>query len=207
MAMRLPGWTVLLIALGTAAHGQDAPRNVSPEACLDTGTACLAFCAQQQGIYFEASRHEVCEASCKRQYADCRDTGASRVDAGRAAEEANAAQPPAESREAKRALRTEFATRYGVEAWVHDQVLVANPFLLKGKVIAIPARFVWAPAEDEAIFKLATEFLVSGVKPGQFEGKGFVVLAVRVLGVKTVNFKDGEAIVPHTELVGVYECT
>ena len=54
---------------------------------------------------------------------------------------------------------------------------------------------------------LATEFLVSGVKPGQFEGAGFVVLAVRVLGVKMVNFKDGEALVPHTELVGAYECT
>jgi hypothetical protein len=200
-------WPLLLIALTAAAQAQDSPRLVSPQTCLDTGTACLAFCAQQQGIFFEASQREVCAASCTRQYAECRDTGQSRVDAGRAAEEANAAQPSAESREAKKALRNDFATRYGVEAWVSDQALVANPFLLKGKVIAVPARFSSASGEDEAVFKLATEFLVSGVKPEQFQRIGFVVLAVRVLGVKTVNFKDGEAILPHTEFVGVYECT
>jgi len=208
--MRVLAAILVLCTTTQTVLAQDPPApavRYSQEDCMRSGMACMGLCAQQQGFSYDAARRPVCEASCREQFNACRETGADLVDPYRAVHQAKADAPERPSKAERKALRDKFASQFGIEKWVRDEELGANPFVYRGKVVALPTRFAWAPSEDEAVFFHRRDILVSGLSSEGFKGASFLVLAIRVLGAKAVKFSGGPATISHGEFVGVYHCT
>ena len=81
-----------------------------------------------------------------------------------------------------------FVQRSGAR-FVSTQELRANPFVFKGKVVAVHAVFKRMASETQAVFYYGGDwFVVSGVPPAQFTCHGASIMVVgRVLGTADVK--------------------
>lgn len=107
--------------------------------------------------------------------------------------------------EPRRVLRVDFGKRTGVQDLVRMDELKANPFLYKGKTVAVLTSFQQMLSENEAVFMqygfVATPGLyVSNVPSTRFRQNQQMVLAFKVIGIKK------ELALPHGEYVGEYFC-
>lgn len=103
---------------------------------------------------------------------------------------------------AKQTLQRRFVSQYGVSQWVGDGQLTANPFVFQNQVVAVSARFMRMTARTDALFSGGAPFVVGSVPPTLFRGYEPVVLAVRVVGMRTIE----TATVPDLRFVGYYRC-
>ena len=100
----------------------------------------------------------------------------------------------------------EFTRKNDVEYWPSMEELSVNPFIYKGKKVAIVSTFNTMLTATQGIFKSdGKSFVVSNIPKGLFKSKERVVLAGRVLG-KTEIKMGFTLFVPHLKYVGVHFC-
>lgn len=100
----------------------------------------------------------------------------------------------------------EFTRKNDVEYWPSMEELSVNPFIYKGKKVAIVSTFNTMITATQGIFKSdGKSFVVSNIPKGLFKSKERVVLAGRVLG-KTEIKMGFTLFVPHLKYVGVHFC-
>ncbi len=110
-----------------------------------------------------------------------------------------AAAGRARAAQAKQTLQTSFVSQNGVNVYVSDSQLTANPFTYKGQVVGVRSRFTKMVSESDAVFTFNSPIFVGSVPSTRFRGSEDVVLAIKVVGIK-----EG---VPYGTYVGVYQCT
>jgi len=125
--------------------------------------------------------------------------------------EARAAALEADKR-AKQVKFEEFSRRYGVQQWVRDSELVANPFVFQGKVVATQVTFQQMISETEGLFavdgSVPTMILASSVPRGLFRVKAACILVGRVLGAAEVAVPMlGKTQGPKLSFVGAHVCS
>lgn len=99
-----------------------------------------------------------------------------------------------------------FARKNNVEYWPSMEELSVNPFIYKGKKVAIVSTFNTMITATQGVFKSDGEpFVVSDIPKGLFKSKERVVLAGRVLG-KTEIKMGLSLLLPHLKFVGVHFC-
>lgn len=112
--------------------------------------------------------------------------------------------------QAKQAVRSNFVSKFGAQQLVNEQTLTTNPFVYKDKVIGVHTAFGRMIAADEALFYHdgvgMRAIVVSGVPATRFTSATPVVLAMKVRGTKAIKTAGGEAVLPHGEYVGIFEC-
>jgi hypothetical protein len=101
-------------------------------------------------------------------------------------------------------LQRDFASRYGIGRWTTIDKLAANPFAFRDAVVGVSAEFIRMVAERDALFgnSLEPTLLVTGVPSTRFSSSERTILALRVLGMKSV----GGAPLPYLRYVGDYRC-
>ncbi len=107
----------------------------------------------------------------------------------------------------RKAARDKFASATGVSEFVKNQdILVANPFPYRDKVIAVRADFSRMTSENEAEFG---KLLVSGLSATQFtEANKPSVLAIRISGLtKIKTASGGKEIRPSGVFSAIYFCS
>ena len=104
------------------------------------------------------------------------------------------------------ALKDKFSSLYGVKEWTDDRALSRNPFVFKNDVVALVTVFSKMLSEDEALFVHNEPVIVSGVPSTLFRNSEHSVLAMRVLGNKTLKLLSGETTASFGQYVGVYKC-
>ena len=101
-----------------------------------------------------------------------------------------------------------FMKNMEVEQVSNIGALSVNPFIAKGKVVALPAGFVNMVSEDEGLFGSPRSggygkvILVSEMPTTRFTSAEDVLLAGRVLGNKVWRSPAGEMMLPHLKYVG-----
>lgn len=110
--------------------------------------------------------------------------------------------------QAKQNIRNKVFAELKIEKFVSEDAVAANPFIYKNFVVGMFSTFRRMLSESEAVFSYQSkEVLVTAVPSTRFKGNESVVLAVRILGNKTLKVAGGEIILPYGEYVGVYQCT
>lgn len=110
---------------------------------------------------------------------------------------------------AKRAVYLSRLQAAGVQESATVGKLAANPFVYKGTIVAVQARFVSMISESEALFKWdgLTAF-VSGVPSDRFVQEEGVLLVGKVSGNKAWRTAAGaEMFLPHLQFVDAVETT
>jgi hypothetical protein len=103
------------------------------------------------------------------------------------------------------ALRQKLASDYGIEAFSSVQELAANPFPFRGRTIGLSVAFGRMVSESEALFSSNGELIVARVPSTAFRGTESVILAVKVIGYKSVKMPvGGENTLPYVEVIGAW---
>jgi Domain of unknown function (DUF4189) len=101
-------------------------------------------------------------------------------------------------------FRIAFMDRHRVEAVVHQDVLRANPFPYKDKIVAVPSHFQQMLAADEAQF---SGIIVTGVPSVLFTRQNMAaVIAVRISGMRKAKTAFQEVSLPVGVFVGAHLC-
>jgi hypothetical protein len=126
-----------------------------------------------------------------------------RIAAVRAEEEA------AREQQRRMQAKSELNTKYNIQNWVNGGQLAVNPFVYKGQVVAMLARFDRMISENEGMFvDGGNAFMMSKLPSTLFQGNAYVVAIGRVTGNRTVKTPfGGEANIPALEFLGVYDCS
>ena len=110
---------------------------------------------------------------------------------------------------ARAAARAACEARFGIQQWVEDIDLTANPFRFKGQIVGVRTLFQKMVSADEAMFRSSGRFdgadilIVSGTPPLAFTQSGQrAVLAIKPEGMKKL---DGTNI-PDLRVVAVVDC-
>jgi hypothetical protein len=142
--------------------------------------------------------HEAIEKSSPRGQAEHR----ARIEQAKAAQELERRRIA----QAKPAFRAKVLSDLEAQGWATEAQLATNPFVFKGRIVAIRTRFDKMLAEEEAVFSLNREIVVGGVPATLFRGNEQIILSVKILGNKAVKTGVGEIILPYGEYVSVYFC-
>jgi len=98
-----------------------------------------------------------------------------------------------------------FVKKHNVDAWPKLKKLSANPFVYKGKTVAVVVTFSKMLSETRGIF--GEEIVVSNIPTGLFMEKIRVVIAGRILGQMAVKTPfGGEILLPHFKYIGAHFC-
>jgi uncharacterized protein len=119
--------------------------------------------------------------------------------------------------QAKENLRNGFIAKYGIQQWANRSNIAANPFVFKDKVVGIVAMFGRMISENEAVFGnidcasgyagyCGDAVTLSNVPPTAFTGKENLVIAIKVLGTRTISAPNGNTIVPDLKYLGSFKC-
>lgn len=104
-------------------------------------------------------------------------------------------------------LQSEFVTQNGVQMWVSPQVLKANPFPYKGKIVAMVLPFQQMVGDGEAIFGGSFDLDAYGVPNTSFTRPGMMAaIAVQIDGLKQIKMLGTDMAVPYGGYKGSYIC-
>jgi hypothetical protein len=124
---------------------------------------------------------------------------------GEIAREASIKQEREKARADALALQAAFKSQHNVDTWVTAELLRANPFIYKDKIIGLHARFTQMLGDGEALFG---EVVGEGVPNTMFVRSGTsVILAMRITGLKPTRTPVGLQIsLPVGRYIGAYTC-
>jgi hypothetical protein len=94
---------------------------------------------------------------------------------------------------------------YGIDTLASRQQLVANPFTFRGRTVGLATSFGQMLSDKEAAFGSNGELVVTRVPSTLFRGNESVILAVKVIGTRSIKPPTGgEIFVPYVEFVGAW---
>jgi hypothetical protein len=102
---------------------------------------------------------------------------------------------------------SDFIDKYNVEKLIKLRELSINPFIYKGKVIAMCSTFEQMISENEALFTSDGDpFVVSNVPPTEFKGQYYTMVAGSVIGTKPFSMLGSTLTIPYIKMEGFYYC-
>jgi hypothetical protein len=102
-------------------------------------------------------------------------------------------------------LRQKLFADYGIEMISSVSELAANPFAFRGLTIGVSVSFARMLSESEALFSSNGELIVARVPSTMFRGNESVLLAAKVVGLKSTKLSaGGETPLPYVEFAGAW---
>ena len=110
-----------------------------------------------------------------------------------------------EDRKGREAIRAAFISKYGVQTWTNQQLISANPFPYRDKIVALRADFHKMISATEALFG---DLIVTDINPTQFTRVDQpTVIAISIGGLRPMKGPFGEINLPYGKFVGAYLCS
>lgn len=109
-------------------------------------------------------------------------------------------------RQERENLKIKFGSTYGVKTWTDDRALSRNPLVFRNSVVALFTVFSKMLAEDQALFVHNEPVVAVGAPASLFRDSENVLLAIEVLGNRTLKLPLGETTATLGQYVGVYKC-
>jgi hypothetical protein len=102
-------------------------------------------------------------------------------------------------------LRQKLFADYGIEVIASVSELAANAFAFRGLTIGVSVTFARMLSESEALFSSDGDLIVARVPSTMFRGNESVLLAAKVVGLKSTKLSaGGETALPYVEFAGAW---
>lgn len=117
------------------------------------------------------------------------------------------AQELADAKMLSQKLQTDFKSQTGLELWVNPQILKANPFPYKGKIVGMMESFQQMVGSGEAVFGGSFDVVATGVPNTLFTQPGsLAIIAIKVDGIKQIKILGTDMTAVDGTYKGSYIC-
>jgi len=103
-------------------------------------------------------------------------------------------------------LKDKLTSTYGIKTWTDDRALSRNPFVFKNEVVALFTVFNKMLVADQALFVHNEPIIAVEAPTTLFRDSESVVLAIEIVGLRTLRLPVGETRATIGKYVGAYKC-